>query len=166
MPDLPGYYLDVKGRVWSTRTRSAVHVRSPPHLRKLEIHPSGYPRLHACVDRVRSHHFVHHLILKTFKGPKPGPGYEARHLNGVRTDNRPENLEWATHLENEKDKRAHGTLLEGSRHPRAKLTEADVKQIRLRRSNGEKLFSIAADFGVSQSLISNICLRHGWRHVS
>jgi hypothetical protein len=51
---------------------------------------------------------VARLVLAAFVGACP-PGMECRHLNGNHTDNRIENLAWGTHVENEADKKIHGT---------------------------------------------------------
>ena len=42
---------------------------------------------------------VHHLVAFTFIGPRP-EGLEIDHVNGDRTDNRADNLEYVTHEEN------------------------------------------------------------------
>ena len=51
---------------------------------------------------------VHRLVLEAFVGPCP-PGEEARHLNGIRHDNRLANLAWGTRIENNFDRVLHGT---------------------------------------------------------
>ena len=48
-------------------------------------------------------HLIHRLVLSTFTGPCP-EGLEARHLNDKNTDNRLDNLEWGTRLQNVKDR--------------------------------------------------------------
>ncbi len=48
----------------------------------------------------------------------------------------------------------------------AKLTEADVLEIRQRYAAGERQTHLAREFGVTQSNISEITLRHTWKHVS
>jgi hypothetical protein len=50
---------------------------------------------------------VHRLVLKAFCGA-PVTGQQCRHLNGVRTDNRLENLRWGSAKENAADQIAHG----------------------------------------------------------
>lgn len=50
---------------------------------------------------------VHELVLLAFAGSRPG-GFVARHINGCATDNRLENLEWATEAENAADRALHG----------------------------------------------------------
>jgi hypothetical protein len=51
---------------------------------------------------------VHSLVAEAFYGPRPD-GLEVRHLNGVATDNRVENLKYDTHAENLRDRARHGT---------------------------------------------------------
>lgn len=43
--------------------------------------------------------FVHKLVLNAFK-PKESDDLECNHLNEIRTDNRIENLEWISHMDN------------------------------------------------------------------
>lgn len=42
---------------------------------------------------------LHHLVLEAFVGPCP-TGYQCNHKNGIKDDNRLENLEWVTAQEN------------------------------------------------------------------
>jgi len=49
---------------------------------------------------------------------------------------------------------------------RAKLKESDIPAILDRRSQGETLASIAADYGVTQATIYRICSGKLWKHVS
>ena len=51
---------------------------------------------------------VHRLVLETFVGP-PSEGQESRHLNGICTDNRLENLAWGSKSQNNNDRVLHGT---------------------------------------------------------
>lgn len=54
---------------------------------------------------------------------------------------------------------------QGSKHPRAKITEDDVVKIRQRYLNGEKPKVISADYPIDPSGISNIVAHRTWRHV-
>lgn len=55
--------------------------------------------------------------------------------------------------------------LRGERIGASKLTEEQVREIRRRRSAGEKLQPLADEFGVAFSLISMIALNRIWKHV-
>jgi hypothetical protein len=89
---------------------------------------------------------------------------EARHLNRKRADNRLTNLTWGTKSQNEADRVAHGTVLKGMAHGRAKLSDDDVRAIR--RLKGEVSSTVAAArFKVSQSLVVQIWRRVIWKHL-
>ena len=50
---------------------------------------------------------VHRLICIAFHGPHEGERTEVAHGNGIRDDNRPANLRWATRAENFADMKRH-----------------------------------------------------------
>ena len=53
----------------------------------------------------------------------------------------------------------------GEAHHKAKLTEADVLEIRRRRADGELTVSLAAAFGVCNQTITRISRGQAWTHV-
>ena len=67
-----------------------------------------YPVVEICGGGKHAETLVHRLVLMAFAGDPP-EGTECRHLNGIRTDNRIENLAWGTHSENSVDQVRHGT---------------------------------------------------------
>lgn len=93
---------------------------------------------------------VHQLILMTFIGPCP-KGMEVLHKNGISTDNRLENLRYGTRTENILD-----VYNDNGRW--RKLSESQVQSIKNRLAKGEKGSKLADEFGVSQTIISQIKL--------
>jgi len=54
----------------------------------------------------------------------------------------------------------------GSRHGAAKLTEADVREIRRRYATGRETFAVLASaFSVSPQSVSGVVHMRSWRHV-
>lgn len=53
----------------------------------------------------------------------------------------------------------------GSKHPRARLTEADVLGIRSRYEAGERQADLAREFQVTDSTIWHVVHRISWRHI-
>jgi len=60
---------------------------------------------------------------------------------------------------------ANRPAIKGEQHGGAKLTEAQVREIRQRRANGETLKSLGEHYGVALSLIGKIAQRKNWKHV-
>lgn len=55
--------------------------------------------------------------------------------------------------------------LRGEAHPRAKLTEEQVKQIRQLYAQGFSINAISKNFGVSKWNIQQIVTNKTWKHV-
>ena len=107
---------------------------------------------------------VHRLVLEAFVGRRP-LGKEARHLDGVRTNNNIKNLEWATHADNEADKDKHGTRIQGEDQWKSKLTEDQVEQIYVLRKDGLNYPEIASKFDVTPENIGYVVRGETWKHV-
>lgn len=113
---IPGYegYFEASdlGRVRSidrvVTWKNGRKMRYRGRMLEPEFSNSGYlyVRLHAFGTTKGM--FVHTLVLLAFVGPRP-PGMECCHGPGGKLDNRPENLRWGTHSENNRDKTLHGT---------------------------------------------------------
>ena len=101
---------------------------------------------------------IHRLVLLAFVGPCP-EGHETSHEDGCKTNNRLDNLKWATLAENEAMKHLHGTA-------NYKLNPDKVRDIRSRSKAGESYYSMAKIFGVDGRTIRGVVLREHWKHVA
>ena len=72
----------------------------------------------------------------------------------------PQHLRVGTHTENMRDMIADGTSNRGTKHPRNKLTEEQVREIR--RRGEENQARLAEEFGVTRFAICNIIHRRTW----
>ena len=109
---------------------------------------------------------VHRLVLETFVGSCP-EGMEGCHNNGIRSDNRLENLRWDTPKNNIADKKLHGTnvVAIGEQSGPAKLNEKRVRVIKWCLKNGMKQAIIAKYFLVSHVSIFKISTGRSWKHI-
>lgn len=163
------YEVSSAGRVRSlTRIRRTKHGVRQPWPRKmltLSCASGGYLRVTLCKDAILRPCPVHRLVLETFDRP-PLPGEQANHKNFDKQDNRIENLEWVTPLQNTQHAEAGGRRdsQRGSASHLAKLEVSDIPEIRRRVANGSRHWEVAADYGVTRAAISHIIAGRNWRH--
>lgn len=158
IPGFPGYWCDANGEIYS--------ARSDMMRMKKRVTTCGYESIHLSVGGGKYRYpLVHRLILETFAGPPRGR--HGNHKNGVRTDNRLDNLEWVTRSENERHARdVLGKLIHGAHHPCSKLTDEKVAEIRSRRALGWTYQSIADHYGIALSHAARVANGKVWRHVT
>lgn len=103
------------------------------------------------------------VMCEIVHGPPPSTRHQAAHSCGKGHEAcvNPIHLYWGLPVENMADQVGHGTRARGERQGNAKLTEADVFEIRrLAASLTQK--EIAARFGISKQLTSRIVRRERW----
>lgn len=106
---------------------------------------------------------VHRLVALHFiENPENKP--QVNHKNGIKTDNRVDNLEWCTTFENRQHAFDTGLqkAIKGEKHYISKLTEKDVLDIRKSSLLQRELSLI---YGVHRVCISQVKLRKTWKHI-
>ena len=161
----PGYDVSNQGKVRSWRAANGM--------------PQNFPRLvHVRTDRPyqsvrlkgnegRKSLIVHRLVAIMFT-PNPNKLPEVNHLTGIKSDNRVENLAWATRRENIRHAFKHGLFKSrrGTANRSAKLSENDVREIYQRVSAGENGEVIAKEFGITRTTPSDIFNGKTWSHLN
>lgn len=173
------YFITDDGRVFSNK-----QYKDKSRMRKLRpFMTEGYKRVGICTDKGRKHKLVHRLVLDTYVG-LPKKGQLSRHLNGVRADNRIENLRWGTPEENQADmlkhnlervakgeecrnkkisnarkeyiKRYPDSIPKGEDSPMSKLSNEQACQVIKDYSEGMITSHLAFKYKVSRRTIQNI----------
>lgn len=169
VPEIPHYEASNLGRV-----RSVEHTvyfttgigdckRTFPGRLLKPFLKRGY--YHISISRVsgRRQRPVHQIVAAAFHGVRPD-GMAVNHINGIKTDNRPENLEYITNSENVHH--AYDNRLldnRGEKSPSSKLTDVAVREI---RDTGAPTKVLAEKFGVSETHVHRVRSRKVWKHIA
>lgn len=169
-----GYEVSSRGRLrsfWQRkgeigRRGSVWFLAKTPKFLSLKIAPNGRKSIVLHRNGNRKTIPVSTLVLKAFVGPRPAGMYGCHGPQGLSSDS-VKNLYWARPSRNNgEDRRRDKTDLFGEKHPRAKLSEANVKVVLKERSKGVTRHAIAKRFSVSPGTIGNIIYGRTWRHVT
>ena len=167
--EFPKYLISNKGRI---------KILSTLEDKKVFVKDDGYIAT-TLGNGKQNYRYVHRLVADAFvnnKHEKP----QVNHINGVKGDNRAENLEWVTPKENirhaidtgllkykKKEKEIKNSKYSlGEEDNGSKLTPEKVIEIRVLWELREfKQVELAEKFGVDNSTINDIIRRKRWKHI-
>lgn len=111
-------------------------------------------------------HTIHRLVATAFIGFIP-PKMDINHLNGIKTDNRAENLEICTRSRNRFHAYETGLVPEiGVMHRSAKLDEELVRKARQMKKDGHRTSAISRAIGVNYTSTKKVLEGVTWKHVA
>lgn len=173
-PSYPGYSITDKGTVYTHRRRCGngmgygCRVVIDAHFRKKMnryIGHGGYWYVSISTKQGQRSVPIHTLLADAFICPRPR-GLQVRHLDGNPLNLKLSNIIYGTPYENILDKIRCGNHLYGEKHPRAKLTEAQVREIRMLAATSYRgNAAIARKFSITKSAVWNIVNRYLWKHI-
>lgn len=150
IPGYPNHQVSSDGRI--KNSASGVILRCTKTSK-------GYLAFHTRADEPKI--FVHRVVLTVFVGVIPTKPW-VNHKNGIRSDNRLDNLEWCTPSENA----THAFRILQRKHPRTHLSTDDVLTIRRKIHSGSKRKDLAIEYEVSLSTIHAIASKQNWNAIT
>ena len=166
----PNYKVSNLGRIKSRKRYATVGSGGKrvvnERILKEHITPTGYCNATLRLNNKQHTKSFHRLVLLAFV-PNPHNKRTVNHINGVKTDNRVENLEWATHQENSihAHKLGLASYKKGECNPTAKLKDCEVVEIIKLFSSNLTTKKIAEMYNISQWAIKDIKYNRRWKHI-
>lgn len=182
IPSTSGKYeINSQGQVRNARTGE---------LRKWEFTDDGYCIVRVHVNKGKYRQIsVHRSVMLAFKGDPPSPEHQVNHIDGAKTNNSLENLEWVTQKENIRDyinkgrRPKHHTVLhcqhisEGIQNSPTKkrgedcnfavLTEEQALMvIRKHRETGYGARKLSKLLSLPRGAIDHIIAGNSWKNLS
>ncbi len=153
-----------------TRTRSGAEQKFTSSFPERVLTPcvgsEGYLEVSVLHNGSRKKHRVHRLVGMAYVSGA-SDDLTINHINGVKTDNRPENLEWVSLAKNTQLQWKTGLVdLRGEKHPEHRLTSKRVVYIRKLLNQGISAHTLAIIAGVDPKLIYLIRDGKRWRHTA
>lgn len=154
--------IDLSGRIWRNKTRGGIksggsRLNQTKRRRAEQKTPVGYLTIRAMFNYKRIYASAHRVVWQYFHGNIPA-NMTINHKNGIKYDNRPENIEVVTMSENMKHAFKNNLRSQwGETNPHAKLSNKDVEIIRNEYATGNYTQKeIGIIFNVCHQTISGI----------
>lgn len=123
-------------------------------LKSQRIGVDGYMKIGLRKDAVRHTFRVNRLVANAFiDNPNNKP--LVNHINGIKTDNRAENLEWVTNSENTTHALSLGLI-------KTRLKEHEIKEI---RESNESTRFLGKKLNISSSVVCKIKNYKAYKHI-
>lgn len=165
IPGFPNYWINRVGDVYSVPR--VVNNRIFGGFLRPSLTNKGYHTVTLSNVRGQATRKIHQLVAICFI-PNPRRLRDINHKNGVKTDNRTQNLEWVTFQENIDHAWRTGLRRNppsGDSAQHRKLTSSQVKKIRNLLADGVYQYRIASMFSVTQACISDIHTGVTWNDI-
>ena len=145
-------YVSKTGNVF-LRTIDGDLIESTLH--RWETSNGHYVSTNGLTDKyLRKSVLVHKLVCLAFNGPTPtNDKYDTNHINGIKNDNRAENLEWVTRSQNVQHAFDLGICAIGLRIEARNIYTKEVK-------NYNSISKMAREWGIKRNRLRNIVARY------
>lgn len=156
-----GYLVSTEGDVYSLKRNNKIKLKPGKNCK-------GYLYVNLCENGKYKSKTIHKLVAKAFiDNPNNLPC--VNHIDGIKTNNNRNNLEWCTVRDNSKHAFRLGlikSLKFGEEHRFSKLKIEDIVEIRRKYESGKiTMRLLSKEYGVSLGNIKLIIHRKTWKSV-
>ncbi len=166
LENFPGYQVSTLGNVKSVNRfrKTKGNYLAKVKGRNLTIRKNKRGYLECRIKNIDK--IIHRLVAQTFifnSENKP----QVNHINGIKTDNKVENLEWCTNSENQLHAYKNGLKINpiGEKNNNTKLTNEQVSKIKNEYNLGKTINDISIDYSIKFSIIKDIVYGASWKDI-
>lgn len=164
------FEIDNTGRIWRLGKfhNHGTFIKLNKRRAELDTNGRGYLRVWFMAHR---HHYTcqaHRLVWRYFNGDIPS-GFQINHKNGIKYDNRPDNIELVSPRENQ----LHALYIiktkvpnYGERNGNAKINADQVLEIRNRAQCGDSISLLSQAYNLSYTHMRRIVNHQRWSHIA
>jgi hypothetical protein len=158
------YKISNQGQVKSL-SRS-IRRTTPEKILKLQFNTKGYQMVTLYNETGRKQHAIQRLVAKAFI-PNPENKPQVNHIDGDKTNNSVDNLEWSTSKENldHAVKLGLKASAKGESNSMSKLTAETIKLAKTMLLQGHTLTYIGQTLNVHRSTIGKVTQGKSWKHL-
>lgn len=155
------YYINKAGDIFSLKTKK--------YLTPI-IDKDGYKIVCLTTNKGKKNYKVHRLVALTFLVYRESHRNIVNHKNGIKTDNRVENLEWCTVQENSIHAVRNGLTTydhkRGEKSNFSKYPEETIRQICKLFEQGYSVDYVYKHLNLKKMFVYKIYRRLRWKHIS
>lgn len=158
----PKYMVSNIGRI----KRVYIGMPEADTIRKPVFNKKGYYRIQIRNDEGGRIWFLHRIVAEAFI-PNPDNKPYVNHINGIKSDNRVENIEWCTNQENQNHAWKNGLKDSqlGEKCNLSTTSEDDVRLVRLFHDTGKSISEISKTLSLSKRVVQSITSKTAWKHL-
>ena len=153
------YIVTNCGSIYSLKTNKKLKNR---------LDTNGYVQIHLRHNNKDYYVLLHRLVAKTFI-PNPENKPQVNHINGNKTKNNIDNLEWCTNDENMRHAIKNGLVnyVRGDDQGNNKYKTKNIHDVcKLLENSCLSRYEISRKTGVSYDTVNDILNYRSWRHIS
>lgn len=135
-----------------------------PKIVNAQLVGSGYLRVYMSKSSPRA--LAHRVVAEAFLGPCQ-EGQQVNHIDGVKTNNAPANLEYVTISENLRHSYRLGLrkAIRGEAHVKCRFGEDKIRLAHALVANGETILDASRSTGVGRCTLTLVCQGRRWKHL-
>lgn len=155
-------FLDIRGYEGFYQVNKLGEIKSVRGNKILKFGKDGkgYCYVNLCINNQHHNYKIHRLVAETFiLNPENKP--QVNHKNGIKSDNRVENLEWCTASENH----LHAYIIGIHKAANRKLTESKVIKIKNKYNKGISMRTLSKIYKVHEKTIYEIVNNIIWKNI-